>query len=278
MTIQHTTHYSLPYPQLSDPAQVPADIQALAVAVDSLVDLFERNYVPIGSLSMWAGAAAPSRWALCDGSLQDQIGTFASLFAVIGSNFNTGTVPAGKFCLPDLRGRAPVGIDGAAARIAATPDALGQAGGEERHALLPAESAVRDHKHSGNTANELTSLSHAHGASSGGMDRANPHSHPVGNPPQNPGFAGWAASRVPLTGSGGVIVPANNNYANGVVSNTFTTDINHLHGITVNAGGPAAHKHALDTVSQAVVGGAVNGAVHNNMQPYQIVNFIIRYL
>ena len=36
MTIQHTTNFTLPYPQLTDTPNVPRDIQALATAVDGL--------------------------------------------------------------------------------------------------------------------------------------------------------------------------------------------------------------------------------------------------
>lgn len=86
-----------------------------------------------GMLQAYAGASSPSAdWLMCDGSAVSRT-TYAELFAVIGTTYGSGNGST-TFNLPDLRGRVPVGVDGAAGRVSAN-DALGQAGGAESVAL-----------------------------------------------------------------------------------------------------------------------------------------------
>src|SRR5215471_1434909 len=65
--------------------------------------------VPTGAIEMFAAAAAPSGWALCDGSSVLRSGAgYDALFAVIGTVY--GSVDGTHFTLPDLRGRVAVGF------------------------------------------------------------------------------------------------------------------------------------------------------------------------
>lgn len=66
---------------------------------------------PVGTVNPYAGAAAPSNWVLCDGSQYPQTGTYAALYAVVGTTYNTGGETSGYFRVPDLRGRAIAGKD-----------------------------------------------------------------------------------------------------------------------------------------------------------------------
>lgn len=73
-----------------------------------------------GEVRMWAGTIAtiPTGWLMCDGSVVSQT-TYAALYAVIGSQYNTGGEGAGNFRLPDMRNYYPVGAridDGGAAK------------------------------------------------------------------------------------------------------------------------------------------------------------------
>lgn len=89
-----------------------------------------------GDLKPTARANPPTGWLLCDGSAVSRV-TYKALFDAIGTAFGVGD-GATTFNVPDLRGRAAVGVDGAAGRLTAK-DALGNSGGEEKHDLTEAE-------------------------------------------------------------------------------------------------------------------------------------------
>lgn len=83
----------------------------------------------IGTISMYAGASAPTGALLCNGATVSQA-TYALLFAIIGHTF--GADPGGgNFILPNLVNRMPVGAGGTYA--------LGATGGESSHALTASE-------------------------------------------------------------------------------------------------------------------------------------------
>jgi microcystin-dependent protein len=71
------------------------------------------SLVPTGTVFAFAGSTAPSGWLVCDGTAYSQT-TYSSLFAVLGSTYNTQTNPTtnaawatptgGTFRVPDYRG------------------------------------------------------------------------------------------------------------------------------------------------------------------------------
>jgi microcystin-dependent protein len=63
--------------------------------------------VPIGTITMFGGAVAPTGWVLCDNSSLLRAGTYAALFAVIGTTF--GSADGTHFNVPDMRGIFPRG-------------------------------------------------------------------------------------------------------------------------------------------------------------------------
>jgi microcystin-dependent protein len=67
----------------------------------------------VGVIKMWGGDAAPAGFLLCDGSVISR-STFSALFGVIGTKFGTGDGST-TFNLPDMRGRAPAGLNTAGA-------------------------------------------------------------------------------------------------------------------------------------------------------------------
>lgn len=89
-----------------------------------------------GDLRCTARPAADPGWLSCDGAAVSRT-TYASLFAAIGTAYGVGDGST-TFNVPDMRGRVPVGVDGAANRLTAN-DALGNSGGEEKHTLIRAE-------------------------------------------------------------------------------------------------------------------------------------------
>lgn len=83
--------------------------------------------VPSGVISAYAGTTAPTGYLLCDGSEVSQV-TYAALYAVCGTAYNTGGEAVGNFRLPDLRQRFPFGK-----AAAGTGSTLGGTGGTIDH-------------------------------------------------------------------------------------------------------------------------------------------------
>lgn len=161
--------------------------------------------VPVGTILATAidltgaGVTPPAGYLMCDGAEVSRTGATAALFSVCGTRFGAGNGST-TFNLPDLRGRVPVGVDvpSGGSRINASPDQLGNVGGEDRHQLSIAE--MPSHRHTINA---------------------------FGSSPDSPGGASVLGRAQTATFS-------------------FNSDL---------AGG--------------------NG-VHNNLQPYQIVNYMIK--
>jgi microcystin-dependent protein len=97
---------------------------------------------PSGSLTAFAGATAPTGWLICDGSVVSQT-TYASLYAVVGSTYNTGGEGAGNFRLPNMKGRVIVGRDASDSDF----NVLGETGGAKTHTLTTTE--MPSHIHTG---------------------------------------------------------------------------------------------------------------------------------
>ena len=69
---------------------------------------------PTGAIIAFGGSVAPAGWLICDGSEIDKI-TYSELYAVLGDNYKntwdnaSSAVTAGKFRIPNLKGRTPIG-------------------------------------------------------------------------------------------------------------------------------------------------------------------------
>jgi len=94
---------------------------------------------PIGEITMWGTSTAPTGWVLCDGASLERSGTYAALFAVIGTTF--GTADGTHFNVPNLKGKVPVGFNSAETEF----DAMGETGGAKTHTLSTAELASHNH-------------------------------------------------------------------------------------------------------------------------------------
>jgi len=198
---------------------------------------------PAGSIMAWASNTIPANWLLCDGSVRLRA-DYASLFAAIGTQYNTGGETSLQFRLPDLRGRVPVGADRGIGRLT-TNNALGQSAGFETHTLTEAQ--LPSHNHT---------MAHTH-TFSGTTSENGVHNH---------------AQRFTLNGAPGstmgAMASSGSAQAPGITSQQ----------ITVDAG---AHTHTYSGTSSASsaanTGNAGSGSAHNNLQPYQVVNYIIKF-
>ena len=208
---------------------------------------------PVGCVQMYAGAAAPSGWLLCDGSAVSRTG-YASLFSVVGVTYGSGD-GSSTFNLPDLRQRFPLGK--AASGTGAT---LGSTGGSIDHVhtgpshthSVPALS-IPSHTHSvpahyhgmGTGADLAVALDHDHGAFTSGGESG--HTHPT------------------FSMAGNHIRPYN-----GVNADVNGGGTNGSYDVATSTGASTGHTHTIDvpafTGSAAPTGrlGLVTGGVDGN--------------
>jgi microcystin-dependent protein len=118
-------------------SDVMADFNAIVAQIngqldqENLAESIRNALLPTATILGTAAAAAPAGFLLCDGSAVSRL-TFAVLFSKIGTTYGAGNGTT-TFNLPDLRGRVPVGVDGAAGRMEAN-DTLGKAAGDSNMA------------------------------------------------------------------------------------------------------------------------------------------------
>ena len=93
-----------------------ATLNATTDKVDAVAWAAQQASVPVGTVIMYAGGAAPKNWMICNGSSLDTT-NYATLFAVIGFAFGGS---GSSFSLPNLLQKFPMG---------AGPNPLGQYGG-----------------------------------------------------------------------------------------------------------------------------------------------------
>jgi len=215
--------------------------------------------VVTGTILMFAAAAAPSGYLMCDGAAHVRA-TYPTLFAQIGTTYGAGD-GATTFNMPDLRGRFPVGRNASDTAF----DTLGEKAGS-KDASLPAHShTVNAHAH--------TVPAHAH---------TNDHDHPnVVTDSQG------AHSHNLWAGMLGTSTAGTTDYK---WSNTGTYDMSTGHTGNIDVQG--AHQHNVDipnytgntgTAAAALTSSEFPGtnsqgvsATNANLPPYIAINFIIK--
>ena len=193
---------------------------------------------PAGVMLHFAGASPPAGWLICDGTVVSRA-TYPNLFTAIGILYGAGDGST-TFGLPDTRGKVPVGK-----HSSGTFTTLGAVGGTETHQLTAAQ--MPSHIH-GN------SHTHTYSGNTGGRSAAHTHGMSQNIIPTRQGTqAGNVVSVIGAAGS----------YTDGVSMNTESAD----------------HTHAFSgTTSDASAntGSAGSDNSHNNLQPYIVLNHIIR--
>lgn len=89
----------------------------VATLVANLIAALNETLTPQLPPGIYADYAAPTgtppgKWVLADGALVNRAGTYADLFAVIGTTYNVGGELGTVFRLPDMRGVSRRGLDG----------------------------------------------------------------------------------------------------------------------------------------------------------------------
>lgn len=256
------------------------------------------NGIPIGTIMQYAGFTAPQGYLLCEGQALSKT-DYAELYAIIGNYFG-GTET--EFYLPDLRERVPVG------RNSAKMDyALGETGGTATVTLtieqMPSHTHIQNsHNHTQSAHNHgLNSHTHSIPAHSHGL---NNHTHSFSATTSNKELKGTfkaynlAYSTLSASGIVSVSTGETSNYtgnsSNSRSNGVFSINASHNHtvsGITGGASGNTANSSALtsgaasgNTASVTATNNATTatnqetggGNAHNNMQPYIVLNYIIK--
>lgn len=251
-----TSIYALPYPALPEVPNVPLDMQELCDRLEVLLSAMlgggqpnpNGMAVPVGSVSAFAGASAPVGWLLCDGQAVSRTGATAALFAIIGTTYGAGNGST-TFNVPDLRGRS---VLGAGTGTGLTARNRGAVGGAQDAAVVSHGHGA--HQHTGGTGND--SPDHAHASSI--TDGAGTHNHGVHVQDRS-------------VTSGGLL--AYNYHATNTATDTSYNG-GHNHSIN-NPGATARHAHAF-TSDAATPANAGVAATDLNMQPYLVLNHIIK--
>jgi microcystin-dependent protein len=209
--------------------------------------------LPSGMLTMTAADTAPSGWLLCNGSAISRT-TYADLFTAIGTTYGVGDGST-TFNIPDLRGRVPAGTDSGNASF----NALGVTGGQAAVTLTSAQSGLPAHSHGASSSNDDTD--HSHSGSTGNVSAWHTHSW---------NFTETADS----TGDGAARYDSSSSGSQG--TQTYTTgnpSSNHTHAFSTG-GRSAYHQHSI-TVNNSTAANASES--HDNLQPYIVLNYIIKY-
>lgn len=257
-----------------------------ALLMQSITDEINQN-TPIGVIHTYAGATAPNGYLLCQGQAVSRT-TYANLFRIIGTTYGAGDGTT-TFTLPNLKSRVPVGYDSSDANF----NALGKKGGASSHTLsaneMPSHTHTQNaHAHTG-TGASVSAGAHAHTASS---NSTGAHTHAVSGTAASagthshlfkygygtgPSFVYAAAADNKTTDGTTQVIDSAGAHTH-TVSGSAASAGNHAHTITIASNG--AHTHGI-TVSVASITATNNatggGKAHNNLQPYQVVNYIIKY-
>lgn len=237
-----TTRLGLPrYDNDTDPADFATQVNAISDLIDTLVARRDES-LPIGGQAPYGGTGDPAgaHWLLCDGRQLD-VAAYPELQAVIGFRYSPGgnDPGGGHFHLPDKRGRGSMGPD----TMGTAQGAAGRLTTAKGHPNIVGQNGgVERHQLSGD---ESGMPLHSHTASQGS------HSH----------TASGSTTKTLPTDQQGYNAPIGGNADYGATSWPVS--------VTVDA----ASAGAITVANAAKVGAAQE---HNNVQPYEVDNWIIR--
>lgn len=228
--------------------------------------------VPSGVIQQYAGTTAPAGYLLCNGASFSSV-TYGDLASVVGDTY--GTHSGTTYYLPNLQTRVPVGK--AASGTFAT---LGATGGAETHTLTSAQIAAHSHGLTWTSSGAGTATASAT-ASTG--DQSVTHSHDITDTHAHGVTNGTTVVRqfgggnaYLLAGSQGLAVygPYNTSDLSTPSADpggTSTASVGHSHSLQGHTHPTPNHVHTVSVDNNTGGGGS-----HNNLQPYIVLNYIIK--
>jgi len=248
--------------------------------------------IPSGTIMPFAGSTAPAGWVFAAGQEYNTTGTYAKLFAVIGSTYCTndhgggGSCTAGVFRIPDMRGRFVGGKDNmngiAANRItsAKTFDGtvLGKAGGSQSiaghyHAMVASSTLSVDINHDHPSAT-------VSGTAQSGVNLSHPHT--INDPTHAHDLysvfnVASGGAQTAMVNSGTAQIGTQGKATGITINNSASLD--HSHTVSGSTDLPALGATAkTPTGSVGLVTGGCDGNTDscNNLSPTIILNYIIK--
>jgi microcystin-dependent protein len=235
-----------------------------AVTLAKMASAVSAALVPTAMIAPFAGATVPTGWLMCDGSSYLRA-SYSSLFAAIGTAY--GSADGTHFNVPDLRGRTPVGADnmgGSAANRLQRTSTITTTSGSPTATVGSATNLSRGMVVTSTNVPAGTTITNISGTTLTLSANAS-------------GTGSAVAARFSMIGDAAALGAAGGTDVHTLVTPQLAAH-KHSSNVTDNTGGVGFNALVRGTTSgnQTLMDNAGSDEPHPNLQPSQVVNYIIK--